>query len=78
MKKLSTKTIIVTVFITAFICVAFFVLATYSNWRQTQKQIKQENASLELLVVSEKLLTHLDDLDASQIGYIKDKQNFYT
>jgi len=77
MKRISTKTIIITVFVTAFFCVAFFVLATYSNWRQTQKQINQQNASLELLMVSEKILSHLDDLDAKQTGYIKDKQNFY-
>ncbi len=78
MKRISTKTIIVTVFVTSFLCVAFFVLATYSNWRQTKKQNNEENASLEVLMVSEKILTHLEDLDANQRGYIKDKQNFYT
>jgi ribosome-associated protein len=76
MKRISTKTIIITVFVIAFFCVAFFVLATYSNWRQTQKQINHENASLEVLTASGKLLTHLEDLAANQRGYIKDKQNF--
>lgn len=78
MKRISTKTIIITVFVTAFFCVAFFVFATYSNWRQTQKQIKRENASLELRITSEKILTHQGDLDANEKGYIKDKQNFDT
>ena len=77
MKRISTKTIIITVFITAFFCVAFFVLATYSNWRQTQQLINQENVSLELKTVLEKILTHHQDFDANEKGYVKDKQNFY-
>ena len=76
MKRISIKTIIITVFVTAFFCVAFFVLATYSNWRQTQQQLNQENASLELRIVSEKILTHQEDLDANQKNYVEDKQNF--
>ena len=78
MKRISTKTIIITVFVTAFFCVAFFVVATYSNWRQTQKQINQENVSLELRIVSEKILTHQAELDANEKDYVKDKQNFHT
>ena len=78
MKRISTKTIIITVFVTAFFCVAFFVVATYSYWRQTQKQINQENVSLELRIVSEKILTHQAELDANEKDYVKDKQNFHT
>ena len=78
MKRISTKTIIITVFITAFFCVAFFVLATYSNWRQTQKQLKQENASQQVRIISETILTHQENLDANQKNYVEGKQKFYT
>ena len=78
MKKISTQSIIITVFVIAFLCVAFFVLANYLNMRQTQKQSVRVKESLGMLKLAENILTHVNELETNQHGYTLDsKEEFF-
>ena len=70
MKRFSTKTIIVSFFVVAFLCIAFVVTATYRNMMQTKLQSSKVDISLQFLLAAETLENKLHDLDIAQRGYI--------
>ena len=77
MKKNSTKIIIPVFFILTLLCVIIFVVATYRNMKQTEAQSIKVKTSLKFLVLTETLISNLQDLDNTQRGYIfSSKKNF--
>ena len=77
MKKNSTKIIIPVFFILTLLCVIIFVVATYRNMKQTEVQSIKVKTSLKFLVLTETLISNLQDLDNTQRGYIfASKENF--
>ena len=70
MKQPSTKNIIITFFVTAFLCLGFFVIATFRNMKQTQEHSGKANTSLQFLLLTEKIMDHLKELDSAESGYI--------
>jgi PAS domain S-box-containing protein len=77
MKKTSTKIIIPVFFILTLLCVVIFVVATYRNMRQAEKQSTTVKSTLKFLVLTESLISDLQDLENTQRGYIfSSKENF--
>ena len=77
MKSKSTKIIISTFFILALLCVIIFVVATYQNMRQTEIESTKLRNSLSFLVLTEDLLSNVEDLENTQRGYIfSSRENF--
>jgi PAS domain S-box-containing protein len=77
MKKTSTKIIIPVFFLLTLLCVIIFVVATYRNMRQTETQSIKVKSSLKFLVLTETLLSNLQDVENTQRGYIfSSKENF--
>src|SRR5436190_19446182 len=77
MKSKSTKIIISTFFILALLCVIIFVVATYQNMRQTEIESTKLRNSLSFLVLTEDLLSKVEDLENTQRGYIfSSRENF--
>ena len=76
MKRTSTKIFIPVFSILTLLSVIIFVAATYRNMRQTEIQSIKVKSSLKFLVITESLVTHLQNVDNTQHGYILSKEDF--
>ena len=70
MKKTTTKIITAVFFILTLLCVVIFVVATYQSMRQTEAQTVKVKNSLKFLVLTETLLSDLQNLENTQQVYI--------
>ena len=69
MKVNSTKNIIIAAFALVAVCISFFVFATYKNMKETQTQNAKVKGSLQMLLVIQNILMHLEQLETQQRGY---------
>lgn len=70
MKKISTRNSIISIFFIAFVCVGYFVWATYKNMRYTQRETMAVRSALQVLLLLEEIVTSVDNLEATQKSYV--------
>jgi PAS domain S-box-containing protein len=70
LRNLTVKNSIIIVFILAFVCVGFFVLATYLNMKQTKVENRKMRVELKNLQAFENVQAHLEDLETAENGYL--------
>ena len=70
MKQVSTRLLIIVFFVTAFSFIGFFVVVTYKNVQQTKEQNNKSNVSLHFLLLSEKSVGDVEELNTTQRGYV--------
>jgi PAS domain S-box-containing protein len=69
MKQLSTRLIIGVFFVVAFSFIGFFVVATYKNVSHTKTLNQKTSRSLHLLMLTERVVDNIEELNAAQRGY---------
>jgi|GEM_PF-935127 len=70
MKKLSTSTYIIIGFGIALCFVGYFVLTTYRNMQQTERESRNVKSALETMLLLEGVLNNVHELESVQRGYV--------
>lgn len=69
MKQVSTRLIIGVFFIIAFVFIGFFVVITYKNVTHTKALNEKTSQALHALMLTERMLDNIEELNAAQRGY---------
>lgn len=69
MKQLSTRLLISIFFIIAFSFIGFFVIITYKNVAHTKALNQKTSNSLHAIMLTERILENIEELNAAQRGY---------
>lgn len=64
-------------FLTAFVCVAYLIFATFSNLSKTEQESKKINTSLGRLIRLENILVNIKSIESGQRGFILSGQDQY-